>query len=290
MKHYLLPLHTLNLLLVALLGIWSANFYLTLWKLLLLLLFAMVIEWGWYRLKHQSLPFFPYSALITALGVGFMLVSTHYWLYGVVIFLGLFQKHLLPLAGFPPFNPSNFALVSGLLLFYHDTHLVFGQLGDEAWFALWVLVCGVVILWGVKRFWIPLAFVVGYWLFQYVAIVGIENMVYVEDITRRFYGVSFLLFILFMLTDPQTTPSSFSLQILFGVFVALGATLLDYLYGFRLQHIFLSLFMNTPLILLFEKREKRGYEVLHLMVMILLTLSAIIYLENQPPYYFAMDG
>jgi Na+-translocating ferredoxin:NAD+ oxidoreductase RnfD subunit len=97
-----------------------------------------------------------------------------------------------------------------------------------------------------------------------------------------------MVFILFMLTDPKTTPKHKMQQILFSFMVAAVATLFDYLYGFRVQHLFMSLFLVSPIVPILEQKTRNRDFILLTIVILLLALSAIIYIENQPPYYYEM--
>jgi Na+-translocating ferredoxin:NAD+ oxidoreductase RnfD subunit len=205
----------------------------------------------------------------------------------VVIAFGLLQKHGLRYGGKHIFNPSNFALITALLFFYKDAHIVLGQLGDAPWLAMGVVAVGMVVLWKAERWLIPIAFVLAYAGFQYLGIVRSDPVILFEDITLRFYSVSFIVFILFMLTDPRTTPSKRVYQLLFGAGVAFFATAMDYWYGFRVQHLFIALFLLSVLqtIWLERKRDLRFMAALFLFV-----LTAIIYIQMQAPYYFEMDG
>lgn len=116
------------------------------------------------------------------------------------------------------------------------------------------------ILIRVNRWIISLFFTLFYLLFQYLFVVSLDPVLIMEEIYHRFYSISFILFILFMLTDPRTTPSVFSWQVVFAFLVALLSTALDYVYGFRIQHLFLSLFffsLFTPLLELWQTKERK---------------------------------
>jgi Na+-translocating ferredoxin:NAD+ oxidoreductase RnfD subunit len=280
-------LQFLNLLLLMALGYFTAHIYLSYEVILLVLLFSMLFEHLLIYIKEKKLAYFSFSALSTALGVMLMMVTPHPWIYMIVIAFGLLQKHALRYGGKHIFNPSNFALITALLFFYKDAHIVLGQLGDAPWLAMGVVAVGMVVLWKAERWLIPTAFVLAYTGFQYLGIVRSDPVILFEDITLRFYSVSFIVFILFMLTDPRTTPSKAVYQLLFGAGVAFFATIMDYWYGFRVQHLFIALFLLSALqtIWLERKRDLRFIAALFLFV-----LSAIIYIQMQAPYYFEMDG
>ena len=253
--------------------------------------FALFWEHTLLYLKYAKVSFFSYAAINTALGVMLMMVSIDIWIYYFVITLALLQKHFLLLQGRHLFNPSNFALIVGLLLFYKSTHIVMGQLGDEVWLAWITIALALPILYRVDRWIIPLAFVLFYILLQYAVIVHYDPVMIFEEVYFRFYSISFLLFVFFMLTDPVTTPGAAWKQIMFALFVASGATLLDYIVGFRVQHLFMSLFLLTPIFRLLDVWQGINVQQrFFALCIIFLALGAIIYIEIQPPYYFEMEG
>ena len=281
----------LNLVLLLLLGKYVAHIYLPFWHIVLILLSTMVIEHIMLYMKNKEITFFSFSSLSTAIGVMLMMVSPSLWVIIVVIIFGLFQKHFLTCHKQHFFNPSNFALIMGLLFFYKDAHIVLGQLGNNIVFASAVMVLGAVMLYRVERWIIPASFVLFYLGLQYICIVNTDPVLIMEEVFYRFYSVSFIVFVLFMLTDPKTTPSKVWQQIVFALFLALCATLLDYLYAFRIQHLFMALFILSPFAVLLRLKEKHSDMALLKIAIILLflVLSAIIYIEMQPPYYFEMD-
>jgi len=282
-----------NLLLLLIVGKYIADIYLTWAEISIILFFALGSEHILLYVKHKRLNFFSFSSLSTAIGVILMMVSTNYYLYFILIFFALFQKHFLYYNKQHFFNPSNFALIMGLLFFYHDTHIVIGQLGDSLWLAVLVCIVAVWILYRVNRLIIPFGFIIAYLFFQYTIIGSTDPVFIMEDIYYRFYSVSFILFILFMLTDPRTTPSKGIYQIGFSIILAFMATYLDYHYGFRVQHMFVALFLLSPWVLLFESyiNSSDKYKLLSFFfVVVFLALSAILYIENQAPYYFEMNG
>jgi len=283
----------LNLLCLVTLGFLTAHMYLPFIHIIALLLFSLFMEHLFIYIKEQQITYISSSALTTSLGVILMMVTPHIWVYMIVITLGLAQKHIIIYKHQHLFNPSNFALIATLVFYYKDAHIVLGQLGDDVWLAVAVIVFGSVILWKASRWIISLSFIIGYLIFQYIGMVQNDPVLHFEDITERFYSVSFIVFTLFMLTDPRTTPSKPLYQLFFGVGIALGVSTMDYYYGFRIQHLFMVLFILTPASIFLHsysyKKENHSL-ILFAFVLLSLVVSAIIYIEIQPPYYFTMDG
>jgi len=262
-------------------------------EIFFVLLGALCVEYFFVFLKGKKFSFFSFSSLSTAIGVMLMMASTHLYIYIVVIFFGLAQKHFLQYSTKHIFNPSNFALMMGLLFFYKDAHIVLGQLGDNVSLQLILFILSTMILYRVDRWMVPVSFSIFYLLFQYFFIVSYDPVMIFEDIYHRFYSVSFLVFILFMLTDPKTTPSKKSWQILFAFCLAFVSVWLDRFNGFRIQHLFMALFLLSPLVTLSifwqELKQRKSTLMLSLMIL-LLVVGTIIYIEFKPPYYFEMDG
>lgn len=113
----------INLFLLLLLGSFFSNVYLSWWEMGLILGFTFLFEYT--RFDKSTLDIF-YPALITAIGIMLMMVSTHLYIYLIIIALALLQKHYLKVLNRHFFNPSNFALIMALLLFYEEAHIVLG--------------------------------------------------------------------------------------------------------------------------------------------------------------------
>ena len=283
----------INLGLLLLLGKYAAHIYLP-WKdIFFIMLVTVSVEHLMLYIKRKEIAFFSFSSLSTATGVMLMMVTPHLWIVVLLIASGLFQKHFLTYKEKHIFNPSNFALMTGLLFFYHDAHIVLGQLGDSKWLVMVVLVLAASILYRVDRWVIPLGFSLFYLLFEYLFLVKSDPVLIMESVYDRLYSVSFIVFVLFMLTDPKTTPKRYGQQLLFATLVAFGATLLDYCNGFRVQHLFMALFATAPTVPLYanwQDIDERKRVLLLCGMMLFLALSAIIYIEMQEPYYFEMSS
>lgn len=271
------------------LGAWVSNLYLVWYQVMGILFLTLLMDFLMHKLKSTT-HFYPFSSLSTAIGVMLMMATPYLWIYGVVIGLALLQKQYLKVDGAHFFNPSNFALIMGLLLFYDDAHIILGQLGDERWLRILLTVMAVAILVRVNRWLISVAFILFYLLFQYALIVSSDPLLIMEEIYYRFYSVSFILFILFMLTDPRTTPRRGYQQTVFAFLIAFFTAIFDRLYGFRLQHLFLALFLFSLFVPLVETWRERSKAMVGVtLLLLLLATVVIITIEIQPPFYFTMD-
>lgn len=255
------------------------------------IVYSTLVEHALIFSRRRTITHFSFSALSTTLGVVLMLVASPGWIYGVVLMLALAQKHWLTVGSHHFFNPSNFALIMGMLLFYDQAHIVLGQMGDARWLGIVVIIFAAGILIRVGRWPIPLAFVVSYLMLEYFLLVGYDPVLTFETIQERFYSVAFIIFIAFMLTDPRTTPSRPWQQVLFGMVVAFSAALLDRWHGFRVQHLFMVLFVLSPMAAVLDSRvHDRVRMVKTASVLTLLAVGIVMVIESRPPFYFAMDG
>jgi len=261
------------------------------WLLAAAIIFwAFGIEHAMMAWRNGTIGHVSYSALSTALGVMLMLAVPQSGIYFVLMVLALGQKHFLRRYGYHFFNPSNFALMSALLLFYSQAHLVLGQLGDARWMRVLIVLLALAILLRVQRWMIPAVFVAAYLFFQNHWVVGYDPVLTSEMVGERFYSAAFIVFVVFMLTDPRTTPSKGWQQVLFGVMVAVIASGMDRWNGFRVQHLFMALFLLTPWVpwLVAEKKEAKKVLLLWGGVLFFVAMGAIILIENRAPYYYEM--
>lgn len=241
---------------------------------LVLALYAMGFE---LLLKQQF--YIPYSAAITALGVVLMVGWLQWQIPFIIIALALLQKHFIKLANRHIFNPSNFALIAALVLFYPKALPIIGEVGKERFILYIIILIGVSILLRVNRIVISLSFLSSYIALSYFIIGKSDPMWNLDHFLDSFYSTSFIVYIFFMLTDPVTTPKSLRKQALFGILVAAVSVALDYSIGVRLWHMFVALFLTsiiaTPLYRrLNEKEIKEFLALLFFAFLIVATVSA----------------
>ena len=283
----------INLIVLLLFGKYMGYIYLSYLEIMGILLFTLLVEQVLLFVRENAYTHISFSSMTTAMGVILMTVTLHYYLYFIIIAFALIQKHFLKIGRDHFFNPSNFALIIGLGLFYDNIHIVLGQLGDDVILNILIILLAGLILYRVKRFLIPLVFIPVYLFMQYLFIVSTDPILIMDDIYFRLYSLSFIVFVAFMLTDPKTTPDSKTSQIVFSLIIAIGATLLDYFIGFRVQHLFMVLFLLTPLFIIFKHSKNiwDNKKDFYLTITVLsLALSVIIFIELKAPYYFKMNG
>ena len=158
---------SINLLFLIVLAYVLHSLYIDIFLLLSLVIFTITIEHMFIYFKEKKVAYFSYSSVTTTLGISLMMISEYWWIYFLVILLALLQKHFLTIQNRHLFNPSNFALIIAMLLFYNDAHIVLGQLGDDAWLRGMIVIFGIFILVRANRFIIPFSFIAIYLLLQY---------------------------------------------------------------------------------------------------------------------------
>jgi len=267
-------------------GKFFANIYPSWTVFVIVLLFAAAIEHACLYCIRRNLNYFSFSSLSTSIGILLMMSVSAWWIYLLAVLFSIIQKYLFSVRGRHFFNPSNFGLIIMMCLFYSQSHIVLGQLGDDIWLRAAVVILSIMILTKVDRWIIPISFILSYLALEYFFVVGYDPVLTFEVVYERLYAVSFVVFVVFMLTDPRTTPEPLWQQAIFALFVAAVAVYLDRIDGFRAQHLFMSLFILSPWVPALKDRAVLKWSF----VVFLLALGAVIYIENQPPYYFEMEG
>jgi hypothetical protein len=247
-----------------------------------LILYAMAVE---LLLKDEL--YIPFSAAVTAIGVVLMLGWLQWYIPFIAIALALAQKRFMQIGGRHIFNPSNFALIAALVLFYPKALPITGQLGKESVVLYIVLLLGTLILIRVNRLAVSAAYL-GTYIFLSILLFSHSDPNWSsEHFFDSLYSSSFIVYIFFMLTDPVTTPKTLSGQALFGLSVAVVTILLNYAVGVRLWHMFIALFLvsivSVPFVRKIKEEERKKYL---LYLLFALTFAVIITLYK--PRYFSM--
>lgn len=272
----------LNLMLLILLAYFNGTLQTSPLFVLTLVLFAM----GFELLLKQKL-YVPYSAAITALGVVLMVGWLQWQIPFVIIALALLQKYFVKLDSKHIFNPSNFALLAAIVLFYPKALPIIGEVGKESIILYIIIIIGVSILIRVNRIVISLSFLGSYIALSFFFIGKSNPMWNFDHFLDSFYSSSFIVYIFFMLTDPITTPKSLMKQAMFGALVAFVSVALNYFIGVRLWHMFIALFIVSiaavPLYRSLSYKEIRPY-------LILLSVSFLIVaiISTKKSLYFSM--
>jgi len=272
-----------NLLLLIFLAYSNSTLQTSLYIVFILSLYAIFFE-GYLNYKIDNKIYMPYSAVITALGVVLMVGWIAWYIPFAVISLALLQKKFLKIDNRHIFNPSNFAVIAAMALFYPKAAPIVGELGKNSFVILIVLALGISILYRVNRLVISISFVIFYTLLEYLIIGNSDPMWHFDEFIVKFYSTSFIVYLIFMLTDPITTPNSIKKQIFFAFIVAFVSILLDYYIGMHVKNLFISLFITSALFtILYRKIEFKRY-----IIVSIISLLITIYVALEKPIYFSM--
>jgi hypothetical protein len=272
----------INLTLLIFLAYSNATLQTSLYMVVGLALFALAFEMLLNYYFDKKI-FIPYSAIITAFGVVLMVGWLAWYIPFVVIALALLQKRF-KIEGSHIFNPSNLAVVAAMALFYPKAAPIVGELGKNSLVILIVLSLGALILYRVNRLIITLSFVLFYTLLEYLVIGSSDPMWHFDEFIVKFYSTSFIVYVIFMLTDPITTPDSRIKQIFFAFVVALLAILLDYFVGMHTRNLFIALFVTCVIFLPFY----RNISTKTYLLLLLITSIVSCYILGQKAIYFSM--
>ena len=258
------------------------------WAFVILLsLYALLLEGtiNYYTLNRL---YIPYSAIITAFGVILMVGWLKWYIPFIIIALALLQKRFLIIEKRHIFNPSNFALIMAILLFYPKASPIVGELGYQGYFTIYaVLILSIFILIRVNRLTVAIAFIIFYTLLEYLILGSSDPMWHIDDFLTKFYTTSFIVYTLFMLTDPITTPNSFTKQLIFGASTAALAVTLDYFIGQKVWNLFLALFLSSILTIpIYRKLEKKEWA--KYLVVLILSIIVTCIICSKKAIYFSM--
>lgn len=169
-----------------------------------------------------------FSASTEVAGLLILIKSGHPYFYAITGSIAVISKYLFRLNKLQHlYNPTNFAIVMGLLLFPATS---FNVLGDEFTLSVYplfhVLIIGTFAIWRGGTWPVSLA---------YFVTILLNALMMKFFFHENFYywfgpevGVIGLIFIFLMITDPKTTPSSIPNMMLYGFAVAFFKIILKY--------------------------------------------------------------
>jgi hypothetical protein len=163
--------------------------------------------------------FLPLSAFITGLGLGLLLRGEGIALLALAAVLAISSKYVFRVADGHIFNPSNFGVIAGLSLPLGAT-VTSGQWGTLPLVMLGIAGAGFLVVRQAHRLWLTGGFAAGLALTTAALSAGGQPAL------ANHLNAAVLLFAFFMITDPRTSPSTPTAQIVFGLSTgALGAVL-----------------------------------------------------------------
>jgi Na+-transporting NADH:ubiquinone oxidoreductase subunit NqrB len=164
--------------------------------------------------------FDPRSAWISGLSLCLLLRTNALLLAVLAAVITIASKFVIRLHGKHLFNPTNFGIVS-MILVTDQVWVSPGQWGNAALFAFFMACLGGLVVNRAARSDVTIAFIVS----MVVLLFG-RSLWLSEPMTipiHRLENGALLLFAFFMISDPKTTPDSRAGRILFAALVAIGA-------------------------------------------------------------------
>lgn len=193
------------------------------------------------------------SAFITALGLGLLLNTQSLWVAALASVIAIGSKALIKNKGKHIFNPANIGILAVVVL-SNNAWISPGQWGSHNFFPIAIIGAGLIILTKVKR--VETGFV----------FFGV--LIFLELVRQHFYlgwpidfwwhrvsNGSILIYALFMITDPKTTPSHRTARVLWATVLAIITFILGYGMQLYAAPIY-ALFIITPFTPLFDKLWK----------------------------------
>jgi enediyne biosynthesis protein E5 len=180
------------------------------------------------------------SCYITGISVGIILRTPILWPYIVCSLLSITSKYALRVNGRHLWNPSNLG-VSVLLFLVPDAAAPLSQQwGNALWVPLIILSLGALILYSLGRLHITLTFIAAFLVLSFVQVGithgdwGVVLSVLRGDVVFREWvnqialltAPPYLLFMIFMITDPKTTTRGWRRQCAVAILVAVVEALL----------------------------------------------------------------
>lgn len=152
----------------------------------------------------------PYSAVVTGFLVGLILNPSFLaWQFSLVTALAIASKYLILPGKKHIFNPAAFSLIAASFIFGNAITWWGVSWSMQLW--IFVFVAAGYVLWRLHRIWLPVGFLLVYWI--YLSLQGGFSLTLISDPTIA-------LFAFVMLPEPQTSPIKGYFRYTFGVLVA----------------------------------------------------------------------
>ncbi len=190
------------------------------------------------------------SALITSLGLGLLLHSQQLWVAALAAFIAIISKSILRFNGKHVFNPANLGIVL-IVLLSNQAWISPGQWGSSNYFPFAIMLAGLIILSKVDRLETGFIFFGVLMLLEFL-----RQYVYlgwpIDFWLHRISNGSILVYALFMITDPKTTPNHKNARIIWSIILALITFILGYKMQLYAAPIY-ALFILSPFTPFFDK-------------------------------------
>ena len=188
------------------------------------------------------------SAYTSGISVGILVRSPMLWPFALCSVLSIMSKYVLRVKGRHIWNPSNFGLCALFFVAPFAVAPLNTQWGNTLWPMIVIWIIGLYTIWKVKRFHIT-----GTYIAAFVALAGVRSWITGDAFLAEvapITGPMYQLFALFMITDPKTTVSSKSGEMVVAVLVAVVELFLRL--GEVVYAPFYALFLVGPVAMLVE--------------------------------------
>ena len=215
--------------------------------------FSMATEIALSRIYRSEWPN-PISSYMTGVSVGILVRSPDWWPYAAGSVLAISQKYAIQLRERHLFNPSNFGLCILLAAVPAAVAALSKQWTNMPGVMLFIFLLGFVVISRLRRLDIVVSYVLGFILLSLVrsTITGVPILAELSPAS----GPAFQLFIFFMITDPQTSPSTRRGRVGYAVAIAVIEALLRLA---RNQNApFFALFLVSPIAVVWETLRQKS--------------------------------
>jgi Na+-translocating ferredoxin:NAD+ oxidoreductase RnfD subunit len=188
--------------------------------------------------------FDPLSALITSLSLTLLLRTEFASLAAAAAVIAIGSKFLVRFRNKHIFNPANVALVS-LMLLSDSAWVSSGQWGSAAIGAFALACLGFLVLTRAKRAETTIAFLCAYGAMLFGRAIWLGDPLSIP--VHQLQNGALLIFAFFMISDPKTTPDAPFGRILFALFVAAAAFIIQFIF-YQPNGPILALILCAPLV------------------------------------------
>lgn len=198
------------------------------------------LYWGTWR--HLA------SAYTSGISVGILVRSPMLWPFALCSAISIASKYVLRVRGRHIWNPSNFGICALFFLAPFAVAPLNTQWGNNMWPMLVIWIIGLITIWRAKRAHITLTYIASFFLFAFARSVLTGDGFWAE--VAPITGPMYQLFALFMITDPKTTVSSKTGEMVVAFIVAFVELFLRL--GEVVYAPFYALFIVGPIAMLIE--------------------------------------
>lgn len=190
------------------------------------------------------------SAAITGLGLALLLRSNEIWVLMLAAFVAIASKFVFRLHNKHLFNPANIGIMVAIL-FTGKAWVSPGQWGSDVLYPISIVIAGIIVCLQVKRAQTGLVFL--------LVLFGLEftkRYLYLgwpmDLVLHRFSSGSLLVYALFMITDPMTTPNDARARVAWAAVLAGFTFILSTKFQIYEAPIW-ALFIMSPLTWVFDR-------------------------------------